>query len=253
MSFIGLLVALACIIGGNILEGGHPSSLLNLPAFFIVVGSTIGAALIQFPFSVPGGAFKRFKWFLMPPKRDLEGRSLLMQELANQARKGGFLALEERVDSIDDPLLKKGLSMLVDGFDKERIVETLEDVIEFEQEDLELTVKFYEAMGGYAPTMGIIGAVMGLIHAMSMLDKPDQLGGAIAVAFVATIYGVGFANLIFLPLGNRTKIFAHEIKHFNNMTIVALNCIADGVSPQQLAARLEGYVGGHGGKKTEEA
>ena len=253
MSFIGIFVALACIIGGILLEGGHPGALLNLPAFLIVVGATIGAALTQFPFHVVGGVAKRFIWFVLPPKRDLLERSLLLQELANLARKGGFLALEEKLDDLPDPFLKKGLSMLVDGFDKDRIIETLEDDIEFEYEDVELTAKFYEAMGGYAPTMGIIGAVLGLIHAMGLLDKPDELGGGIAVAFVATIYGVAFANLMFLPFGNRIKLFAHEIKHFNNMTLVAIGSIADGVSPQQLASRLDGYVGGHGGKESKEA
>ena len=143
--------------------------------------------------------------------------------------------------------------MLVDGFDKDRIIDTLEDDIEFEYEDVELTAKFFEAMGGYAPTMGIIGAVLGLIHAMGLLDKPDELGGGIAVAFVATIYGVAFANLLFLPFGNRVKLFAHEIKHYNMMTLVAIGSIADGVSPQQLASRLDGYVGGHGGKESKEA
>ncbi len=253
MSLIGILVALACIIGGNLLEGGHPGALLNLPAFLIVIGATFGAALTQFPFIVLGGVGKRFLWFLMPPKWDLLERSLLLQDLASQARKGGFLALEEKLDEITDPFLKKGLTMLVDGFDKDRIVEILEDDIEFEQEDIELTAKFYEAMGGYAPTMGIIGAVLGLIHAMGLLDKPDELGGGIAVAFVATIYGVAFANLVFLPFANRVKIFAHEIKHYNNMTLVAINSIADGISPQHLASRLEGYAGGHGGKESKEA
>ena len=248
-----MLLALCCIIGGNLLEGGHPGALLNFPAFLIVVGSTIGAALTQFPFSTPVGVAKRFIWLIIPIKLDLHERSLFMQELANLARKGGFLALEEKIDDIQDPFLKKGLGMLVDGFDKDRIVETLEDEIEFEQEDLEQTVKFYEAMGGYCPTMGIIGAVLGLIHAMGLLDKPDELGGGIAVAFVATIYGVAFANLMFLPFGNRYKFFAHEIKHYKNMTLVALTYIADGVSPQQLGVRLEAYVGGHGGQKTEEA
>lgn len=256
MSFIGLLVALACIVGGNLIEGGHPGALLNLPAFLIVVGATFGAAMTQFPFSVILGALKRIKWLIVPLKLNLLERSMLLQELAAQARKGGFLALEERVDSIEDPFLKKGLSMLVDGFERDKIIETLEDDIEFEQEDVEFSAKFFEAMGGYAPTMGIIGAVLGLIHAMGLLDKPDELGGGIAVAFVATIYGVAFANLMFLPFGNRIKIFAHEIKHYRTMTLVAITMIADGISPQQLSARLEGFVGGHGGgggKKTEEA
>lgn len=162
MSFIGIIVALVCIIGGNLLEGGHPGALLNLPAFLIVIGATFGAALTQFSFHVVLEAGKRFIWLIIPLRLDMQERSLLLQDMASQARKGGFLALEEKLDTLDDPFLKRGIGMLVDGFDKDYILETLEQEIEMEQEEIEHTVKFYEAMGGYAPTMGIVGAVLGL-------------------------------------------------------------------------------------------
>lgn len=243
MSFIGVLVALICIIGGNLLEGGHPGALLNLPAFLIVIGGTIGAALSQFPFHVVMETIKRSKWLLVPLRIDLQERSALLQDMASLARKGGFLALEEKLDDLEDPFLKRGIGMLVDGFDKDYIMQTLETDIEVEQEELEHCAKFYEAMGGYSPTIGIIGAVLGLIHAMGLLDKPDELGGGIAVAFVATIYGVAFANLICLPFGNRLKLFGAQIRQAKEMTMIGIATIADGLSPQQLGMRLSSYTG----------
>ena len=249
MSFIGIIVALICIIGGNLLEGGHPGALLNLPAFLIVIGATFGAALTQFPFHVVIEAGKRFIWLIIPLRLDMQQRSALLQDMASQARKGGFLALEEKLDSLDDPFLKRGIAMLVDGFNKDYILETLEQEIEMEQEEIEHTVKFYEAMGGYAPTMGIVGAVLGLIHAMGLLDKPDELGGGIAVAFVATIYGVAFANLMFLPFGNRYKLFASQIRNYKIMTLTGIVIIADGLSPQQLQIRLAAFTGEHHDEK----
>ncbi|MFQ2093678.1 flagellar motor protein [Aeromonas taiwanensis] len=249
MSLIGLLLALAAILGGNIIEGGHPSALLDLPAFLIVIGGTVGAALTQFPFSVVGKTFKRFKWLISPLRLDMLEQAQLLETLAGNARRSGMLALEGMIDDIKDPFLKKGVQMMVDGYEKTKIHEVLENEIEFEQEDLEQTVKFYEAMGGYCPTMGIVGAVFGLIHAMGLLDAPDKLGGAIAVAFIATIYGVGAANLIFLPFGNRYKGFAHQIRHYKEMTLTGILCIVDGESQQRLQVTLEPYLGGHSGEK----
>ncbi|MGL5286922.1 chemotaxis protein MotA [Aeromonas sp. RU39B] len=249
MSLIGLIIAVAFILGGNIIEGGHPSALGDLPAFMIVIGGTIGAALTQFPFSVVGASLKRFKWLLSPLKTDMGGQSELLQELAGNARRNGMLALESMTEQIQDPFLKKGIQMMVDGYEKDKIYEVLEKEIEFEQEDIEQTVKFYEAMGGYCPTMGIVGAVFGLIHAMGLLNAPDKLGGAIAVAFIATIYGVSAANLIFLPFGNRYKAFAHQLRHYKEMTLTGIMCIMDGESQQRLQVSLSPYLGHEANEK----
>jgi len=205
MSLIGLLLALAAILGGNIIEGGHPSALLDLPAFLIVIGGTVGAALTQFPFSVVGKTFKRFKWLISPLRLDMLEQAQLLETLAGNARRSGMLALEGMIDDIKDPFLKKGVQMMVDGYEKTKIHEVLENEIEFEQEDLEQTVKFYEAMGGYCPTMGIVGAVF---------------GG-----------------------------FAHQIRHYKEMTLTGILCIVDGESQQRLQVTLEPYLGGHGGEK----
>ena len=147
MSLIGILVALACIIGGNLLEGGHPGALLNLPAFLIVIGATFGAALTQFPFSVLGGVGKRFLWFLMPPKWDLLERSLLLQDLASQARKGGFLALEEKLDEIKINLKKKKVILCDDKGTDYPLEQTPGDVLEYAREQLDIARKMSEYYG----------------------------------------------------------------------------------------------------------
>lgn len=253
MSFIGVIFALVFMIGGNLLEGGHPSGLLNLPAFLIVIGGSVGAALSQFPFAVVIGAGKRFKWLLFPLRTDLSAQLELLEKMATDARRNGFLALEGMLDEIKDPFTQKGVQLIVDGFGEKELTHVLEQDMEMEYEEIELTAKFYEAMGGYAPTMGIIGAVLGLIHAMGLLDKPDELGGGIAVAFVATIYGVAFANLIFLPFGNRYKLFAHQLKSYREMTLTGLRCIIEGSSPQFLNITLSSYLQAHGHGQKEKA
>ena len=253
MSFIGVIFALAMMLGGNMIEGGHPSALIDIPAFMIVIGGSVGAALTQFPFSAVAGVGKHFKWLLFPLRTDFEAQLELLEKMASDARRNGFLALEGMLDDIKDPFTQKGVQLIVDGFSEKDLTHVLEQDMEMEYEEIELTAKFYEAMGGYSPTMGIVGAVFGLIHAMGLLDQPDKLGGAIAVAFVATIYGVGFANLIFLPFGNRYKLFAHQLKSYREMTLTGLRCIIEGSSPQFLNITLSSYIQAHGNGKKEKA
>ncbi len=243
MSLIGIFVALAFIIGANLLEGGHPSALLNLPAFLIVIGGAIGAVMVQFSIGVLIGSLKQCKWLLAGPKLDLMAQVELLEGMSTTARQQGLLALENQVAQIDDPFTRNGLQMIVDGVDKEQLHQLLENGIEMEQHELEQSVKVFEALGGYAPTMGILGAVLGLIHAMGLLDQPEKLGPAIAVAFVATIYGVGFANIVFLPVANRFKAFNHDIAHFKMMVLEGLLSIAGGENTMQLKRRLQVYIG----------
>ena len=242
MSFIGFFVALICILGANLIEGGHPSALLNGPAFLIVVGGIIGAAMVQFPFNVMWRSLKRFRWLVIPLRMDFFSQAEMLEKLASVARKEGFLALDAMIEEIPDPFTAKGVQMLVDGVDKDALYDLLEAEIEKEQYDIEQTAKLYESMGGYSPTMGILGAVLGLIHAMGLLDRPDELGQGIAVAFVATIYGVAFANVLLLPFANRYKAFAHDLYNFKIMSVDALYSIAEGHSPHQIRQRLDVYT-----------
>lgn len=243
MNLLGIFVAIGFIIGANLLEGGHPSAMLNMPAFLIVIGGAIGAILVQFPLGVVMGSLKQFKWIISAPRLDLRAQAELLEGMSTTARQQGLLALENQVAQIEDKFTRDGLQMIVDGVDKEQLHQLLENSIEVEQHELEQSVKVFEALGGYTPTMGILGAVLGLIHAMGLLDQPEKLGPAIAVAFVATIYGVGSCNIIFLPVANRYKGINHDIAHFKLMVLEGLLSIASGENTMQLKRRLQVYIG----------
>lgn len=242
LTLIGVTLAVGAIIGGNWLEGGHVSALLQLTAFMIVMGGTLGAVLIQTPLRDFTLALSRLSWVFLPP---LYPRAALLEKTlgwSRMARRDGLLALEKELKKEKDPLAKKGLQLLVDGLEPEEIRAALEVEI-----DNSLTVetraaRVFEAMGGYSPTIGIIGAVLGLIHVMNNLTDPAELGSGIAVAFVATIYGVGFANLFFLPVSNKLKAIAGEQVGYNEMVVEGITMIADGDNPQVIMNRLEGYL-----------
>ncbi|MEW5943533.1 MAG: flagellar motor protein [Pseudomonadota bacterium] len=242
ISIIGLVMALAAILGGQVLEGGHVGSLLQVTAFVIVMGGTVGAVMLQSSPRVFLQAMKLAKWVVFPPKA--EAQHLIEQVLAwsQTARKGGLLALEPAIEGLTDPFMQKGLQMLVDGAEPEKIREALEVEIGTYEEHQRQAAKVWEGAGGYAPTIGIIGAVMGLIHVMENLSDPAKLGGGIAVAFVATIYGVGSANLIFLPVSNKLKaIIAQEVVG-REMLIEGLCSIANGENPRAIETKLQGYM-----------
>ena len=187
LSLVGLILALVAIIGGNFLEGGHVGALANGPAALIVVGGTLAAALLQTPVAVLKRAVTMLRWMVLPPKVDLVGGINHVVGWSMTARKEGLLGLETVADAERDPYARKGLQLLVDGTEPEAIRSILEvDLYNQESRDL-AAAKVFEAMGGYSPTIGIIGAVMGLIHVMGNLADPSQLGNGIAVAFVATI------------------------------------------------------------------
>ncbi|CAH0535616.1 Chemotaxis protein PomA [Vibrio stylophorae] len=242
MSLIGIFVALGFVLFANIIEGGHPSALLNGPAFLIVLGGTIGAVLVQFPFRTFGDLLRRLKWLLKPPSYDLFSTASDLENLATISRREGLLALETELEKYEEPFLKRSLQMLIDGMEREALLDILDSQVENQKQRTEQIAKIYEAMGGYCPTMGILGAVLGLIHAMGLLDKPEELGHGIAVAFVATIYGVAFANIVFLPFGNRYKAFAEEQANYYRMISEGVFCIASGSSQLELQRRLGNYV-----------
>lgn len=242
ISIAGLVMALTAIIGGQILEGGHIGSLLQITAFLIVIGGTLGAVMLQSSLAVFMGGLKLLKWVFFPPHTDPQH---LIEEIlgwSQIARKGGLLALESKLEELTDPFKHKGLQMLVDGAEPEKIREALEVEINTYEEHQRQAAKVWESAGGYAPTIGIIGAVMGLIHVMENLSDPSKLGGGIAVAFVATIYGVGSANLLFLPMANKLKaLIGHQIV-IREMLIEGLGSIANGENPRVIETKLQGYI-----------
>ncbi|SDH91393.1 flagellar motor protein [Pseudomonas panipatensis] len=243
LSLVGLILALVAIIGGNFLEGGHVSALANGPAALIVVGGTLAAALLQTPVAMLKRSLSLLRWIVLPPKVDLPGGINRVVGWSMTARKEGLLGLETVAESELDPYARKGLQLLVDGVEPESIRSILEvDLFNQEGRDLQ-AAKVFESMGGYAPTIGIIGAVMGLIHVMGNLADPSQLGSGIAVAFVATIYGVGFANLLLLPIGNKLKSIVLRQSSYREMLMEGLLSIAEGENPRSIELKLQGFVG----------
>ncbi|HHH40200.1 MAG TPA: flagellar motor protein [Sedimenticola sp.] len=242
LSLLGILVALGAILGGNLLDGGHLDALLNGPALVIVFGGTVGAILLQTPLPVFLRAMRLAGTVFVPPKLELEAAIKKMVKWSNLARKEGLLGLEPIADNEPDRFIRKGMQLLVDGGEPEVIRSILEVELDSrEQHDLQ-AARVFEAMGGYAPTIGIIGAVMGLIHVMQNLADPSQLGRGIATAFVATIYGVGLANLFLLPFGSKIKALAQRQTHYREMVIEGIVSIAEGENPRNIESKLRGYL-----------
>ena len=242
LSLLGMLIGIAAVIGGNALEGGHLSGLANGPAAVIVLGGTFGAAMLQTPMYTFRHAFAILRWIVFPPVMDMRDNISKVINWSMTARKEGLLGLEAITEDEYDSFARKGLQLLVDGGEPESIRSILEvELISQEDRDLHAS-KVFEAMGGYSPTIGIIGAVMGLIHVMGNLADPSKLGAGIATAFVATIYGVGLANLLFLPVANKLKSTIKANSSQREMIIEGLIAIADGENPRTIEMKLEGYL-----------
>src|SRR3990167_7629556 len=236
LSLIGVILAFVAILGGNYLEGGHAAALLNGPAALIVIGGTLGAAFLQAPMNVFKRALAIISWIFFPPRVDLAGGINRVVGWSMTARKEGLLGIEAVADAEPDPYARKGLQLLVDGAEPEAIRSILEvDLYTQEGRDIQ-AAKVYESMGGYAPTIGIIGDVMG------NLADPSKLGSGIAVAFVATIYGVGFANLLLLPIGNKLKAVAQRQSRYREMLLEGILSIAEGENPRSIELKLQGFM-----------
>ena len=243
LSLIGIIMAFVAIIGGNYLEGGHLGALANGPAALIVLGGTVGAALLQSPMSAFKRAMQTVVWILFPPRIDMTGGIDRVVNWSLTARKEGLLGLEGMADTEPDSYSRKGLQLLVDGVEPETIRSVLEvDYMTQESRDIE-AAKVFESMGGYAPTIGIIGAVMGLIHVMGNLADPGQLGSGIAVAFVATIYGVASANLVLLPIASKLKAIAMRQSLYREMLLEGILSIAESENPRSIELKLQGFTG----------
>ena len=242
LSVIGVILAFVAILGGNYLEGGHAAALLNGPAAVIVIGGTLGAAFIQTPLPVFKRSLAILRWIILPPPNRLQQGIAQVINWSTVARKEGLLGLESIADAEPDPFARKGLQLLVDGSEPEALRSILEvEMVTRENYDL-AAAKVFESMGGYSPTIGIIGAVMGLIHVMGNLADPSLLGRGIAVAFVATIYGVALANLFLLPVANKLKSVVMQQSSYQEMLLEGLMSIAEGENPRSIEMKLEGFV-----------
>lgn len=242
LTLLGLVIGLVGIMTGQLLEGGDFSILLQLAAFLIVFCGTLGAVMVQSPGKVFVMAIKMGRWVFVTPKLNNRMTANQLVDWSILARREGLLALESRIDMVSDPFLKKGLQLLVDGNDAEKIREVMDvDIHSWEQLHWQ-SARVWEAAAGYSPTIGIIGAVLGLMHVMQNLAEPSKLGAGIAVAFVATIYGVAFANLLFLPIANKLKFILMQKMDVFEMIIDGLTGIANGDNPRLLELKLQGYL-----------
>ncbi len=245
MTIGGIVLAIACILGGQALEGGHAGSLVQATAAIIVIGGTAGATMVGFPTKDCLRGLKLAKSAFTEKVVSLDKLITQIVDLASLARKDGVLALEGKLAELDDPFLKKALGFAVDGVDAAVARDALEVAVDAEFEENAVAAKVFESAGGYAPTVGIIGAVLGLIHVMENLSDPSKLGGGIATAFVATVYGVGLANLILLPMAAKMKRKLNLEKERKTLIVEGVLAIQEGMNPRVLEQKLKSYAGSH--------
>jgi len=243
LSIVGIIIALVAILSGSVMDGGSLGQLFQLTAFIIVVGGTVGAVLLQTSIPVFWRAMVIVRWVFVTPQVDLLGTIDKIVQWSQLSRREGLLALEDASENEQDLFSRKGLQMLVDGNEPDTIRDVMETEIQMiEQHDMQ-AAKMFEAMGGYSPTIGILGAVLGLIHVMNNLADPEKLGSGIATAFVATIYGVGLANLLFLPAAGKLKAIVKQQSIQYEMMLEGVVSIAEGENPRSLQAKLQSYLG----------
>ncbi|MBW3551037.1 MAG: flagellar motor protein [Proteobacteria bacterium] len=242
LSLIGVVLAIVALIGGSVLKGAGLSGLWNPAAFLIVIVGTIAAILLQTPMVTFRRALRIARWVFQPPSQDRSAVIGKIVEWSSVARKQGLLGLEAEVQAQPDPFLRKGLQMVVDGVEPETIRQMLEIELAGQEHSDLAAAKVFEGMGIYAPTLGIIGAVLGLMAVMKNLADPSKLGQGIAAAFTATIYGIGAANLMLLPIASKLKGVINGQTQERDMIIEGLIAIAQGENPRNIEARLNGFL-----------
>jgi chemotaxis protein MotA len=242
IAIIGALLAFAAILGGNYLEGGQFGALLNTPALVIVIGGTLGAVMLQTPYPRLKRAVTLVRWVLQPPRAEFPQAIARICDWSRRSRKEGLLGLENILDGERDTFTRKGLEMIIDGGEPHVIRRALEMDLSARTDSDLAAAQVFRAMGGYSPTIGILGAVLGLIHVMGNLADPSALGQGIATAFVATIYGVGFANLLFLPVADRLRSVALNVADGRALLVEGLLAIAEGEHPRAIEVRLGSYL-----------
>jgi chemotaxis protein MotA len=242
LSIVGLVLAVGAVLIGAVLKGAGIKALLSAAAFMIVIVGTIAAICVQTPMPVMKHAMRILPWIFRPPAIE---RGMLLKKIvdwSNTARKQGLLGLEPIIEKETDDFVRKGLQLVVDGSEPDVIRGILEvDVHVREQADTR-AAKVFEGMGIYSPTLGIIGAVLGLMAVMQNLADPSKLGHGIAAAFVATIYGIGLANLFFLPVANKLKVVIQGQSEVREMVIEGMISIAQGENPRAIESKLQGYL-----------
>lgn len=242
LGILGFAIIIAAILLAQVYHGASITGLLDLPAFLIVFGGTIGAILVQSSAKQLRHAVGLLRSIFRAPQLSLQQQAEQIQTWSQLSRQQGLLILEQQKGISADPFTHKGVLMLIDGCEQQALQEILQQEILLESEHHERSAQIYESMGGYSPTIGIIGAVFGLIQALSYLDQPELLGSGIAVAFIATLYGVGFANFIYLPIANKIRLHYQYVALYREMTLIGLLAIAQGENALLLERRLSSYI-----------
>ena len=242
LALVGAVVAFAAILIGNSLEGGQIAALIDGPAFIIVMGGTLGAIVLQTPLKRLRRACGMLVWVVKPPQVRAREEIDRLTTWSRVARREGLLGLENIADGINEGFHRKGLELLIDGVEPETIKRLLEADSQTRVDSDIAAAHVFRSMGGYAPTIGILGAVIGLIQVMGNLADPNELGQGIATAFVATIYGVGFANLLFLPIADRIRTLVLQQSNEDELYIEGLIAIAEGEHPRNIEVRLQGIA-----------
>ena len=255
-TLLGFIVGFGALIVSLLIEGGEPGAFLAPSAMLIVFGGTIGAALIAYPMDCVMRLPTLFQ--IAIKKQDFDEHALVEQfsQLAEKARKNGLLSLESETSEVKDDFMKQAIMLAVDGMEAEVLKDLLEIQVENLGERHEISFGMLEAMGGFAPTMGIIGTVMGLVHVLGNLSDPNSLGPKIAVAFIATLWGVVTANLLWLPLGSKLKRKSHAEVFYRTLIIEGVLAVQSGENPRVVRQKLEGMVAKQnkkGGTKKEGA
>jgi chemotaxis protein MotA len=242
LSITGLVLGLIALLGGSVAKGAGLGALWNFAAFLIVIVGTLGSVLLQSGMPSFKRAMQISRWVVQPPPNNRKKLIAQVVDWAGTARKQGLLGLEAQVARQPDKFVAKGLQMLVDGVEPDTIRHMLEIEIEAEEHADNLAAKVFEAAGIYAPTLGIVGAVLGLMAVMKNLADPSKLGGGIAAAFTATIYGIASANCFFLPVANKLKAIIRHRTGDRELVLEGLVSIAQGENPRNIEARLGGFL-----------
>jgi chemotaxis protein MotA len=239
---VGLLIAAGAILLGLILEGGKVGQILQPTAALIVFGGTFGAIMVQFPFSVVLAAFRSLVTIFFEPKSDPLATIQEIVLIAHKARREGIVSLDKDLDSIQDPFMRKSVMLAVDGTEPVELRKMMEMEMEKQFEHEDNIPKVFESAGGFSPTIGIIGAILGLIQVMQHLDNIDEVGRGIAVAFVATVYGVGAANLVLLPAAGKLRIRIRDEQIGREMMLEGVISIMEGMNPRMIETKLLGFL-----------
>lgn len=238
----GIMLAVAGILAGLVLEGGRVAQILQPTAALIVFGGTIGAVMVQFPLSTVKSAARHLLYVFVERKSDAHQVIVDLVRYAHKARRDGIVSLDDELPGIRDPFLRRSLMLAIDGTEPTELRKMMELELDNEAEREDHIPKVFESAGGFAPTVGIIGAVLGLIQVMQHLENINEVGKGIAVAFVATIYGVGSANILFLPWAGKLKIRLRQQQLVREMTLEGVVSILEGINPRMLEGRLAGYL-----------